>query len=180
MYALSQKSGRGWLIGGGIISVIVGIFALCSPVIFTEVITILIGAFCLVTGVISVFQAIFGKQQAHRVYSGLAGVIRIAAGIALLFLPGRGIVALTLVIGIVFLVEAVACVVAALGMRGNPSWLWLFLNGIIAGILGAMILSRWPSDALWLIGLLFGIQVLFSGLTMILIGLRGDPPAKAA
>lgn len=172
MYALSSHKSKGWLIFGGIISVLVGFFAILSPYIFSFVITQLIGAFCLVTGVISLVQSLFGKHQAHRLYSGLSGIVRIAAGVALMFFPVAGAAALTLILAILFLVEAIASVVAAFKMKGNRVWIWLLLNGIVAGILAVMIYSKWPLDALWMIGLLFGIQAIFSGVTMVLLGFQ--------
>ena len=76
---------RGWFIFGGILSLLVGIIAIAVPEFFSFVITQLIGALCLVTGFISLFQAIFGKNRTHRVFASLSAIIRIAAGSVLLF-----------------------------------------------------------------------------------------------
>lgn len=170
---------RTWLIFGGIISLLVGVFAIAAPNLFSFVLTQLLGALCLVSGGVSIFQALFGKNSPHCFLSSLSAIIRIAAGSALLFFPIAGVAALTLIIAVVFLFEGIGCIVTSLRMRSNPAWVWLLLNGIVALILGGMIYARWPIDAAWVIGLLFGIQSLFSGSAMLMMGISSRPAAKA-
>jgi uncharacterized membrane protein HdeD (DUF308 family) len=170
----SQKSNRSLLLIGGILSILVGFLAISTPVFFTELLTIFLGAFCLVGGVIGLFQALFGKETPHRILSALSAVIRIAAGAALFFFTGPGMLALTLVIAVVFLIEGVVCIITSLGMRSNPAWIWLFLNGIAALVLGGMLYAQWPGDSAWVIGILYGIQSLFTGSAMLMLGIKGS------
>ena len=53
---------RTWFIFGGILSLIVGVFAISTPALFSLVITQLLGALCLVTGAIAIFA---GALAAH-------------------------------------------------------------------------------------------------------------------
>lgn len=46
------------------------------------------------------------------------------------------------------------------------SWL-VALNGIVTLILGIMVLNRFPSSAIWLIGLYVGISLLLSGISLL-------------
>ena len=80
---------------------------------------------------------------------------------------------------IVFVTEGIVCIVTSLRLRQNPAWVWLLLNGIVALILGGMIYARWPLDAAWIIGLLYGIQSLFSGSAMLVMGLSAKVPENA-
>ncbi len=169
---VSQAPGRKWLIFGGIVSVLVGGFAIASPVVFSFILTQLIGAFCLVSGLISLFQAVFGAERPHRFLSGFSAVIRIAAGSALFFYTVAGMAALTLILAVVFLTEGIVCAITALRMRSNPAWVWLLLNGLTALLLGYVIYAKWPIDASGVIGVLYGIQSLFSGVAMLMIGLK--------
>jgi uncharacterized membrane protein HdeD (DUF308 family) len=43
------------------------------------------------------------------------------------------------------------------------------LGGIITLLLGLMILARWPSSALWVIGLFLAIELIVNGWTQILV-----------
>ncbi len=170
---------RTWLIFGGILSLLVGVFAIAAPNLFSFVLTQLIGALCLVSGIISLFQALFGKSSQHRFFSTLSAIIRIAAGSALFFFTEAGMAALTLILAVVFLTEGLVCIVTSFRLRANPAWVWLLLNGIVALILGGMIYARWPVDAAWMVGLLYGIQSLFSGSAMLMMGMSSRPPAKS-
>jgi len=170
--------GRAWLLIGGAVSILVGFLAIGAPTLFSFVLTALIGALCLVSGVIGLFQALFGKEIAHRILAALSAVIRLAAGASLFLFTGSGALALTLILAAVFVVEGVFCIVTSLSMRANKAWVWLFLNGLVALALGWMIYAKWPIDGEWVIGVLYGIQSLFSGGAMVMLGLAaGRSPA---
>ncbi|HRJ72772.1 MAG TPA: DUF308 domain-containing protein [Terrimicrobiaceae bacterium] len=170
---------RGWLLTGGVLSVVVGLFAISSPYLFSFVITKLIGAFALASGVICLGMTLFGKHAAHRAVSALSALVRIAAGLALLLLPAAGAATLTLILAIVFVAEGIFSIVGSLKMREQTGWIWLFLNGIAAIVLGLMVWSKWPSDSGWVLGLLYGINSLFTGFTLMMLGFSAQKPAQA-
>ncbi len=175
--AQALAKSRGWLIAGGILSLFVGFAAMSFPVLFTGVIVKLIGAFALVNGIILVGVAIFGHHQAHRVVEGLSGLLRIAVGLMLLLCTFSGAAAITLIIAILFGVEGVSCIVGAVKMRSHSGWFWLLLNGIAALVLGLMIWARWPNNTDWILGLLYGINSLFMGFSMLFLGLGAKKAA---
>lgn len=161
---------RGWFFFGGILSIVVGFFAISAPALFSFVLTQLIGAFCLVSGVISLLLALFGKNRSHRFFSAISSILRIAAGLVLLFYVVAGMAALTLVLAVVFICEGVICIFTSFRMRENAGWIWLLLNGVVALVLGGMIYYRWPVDAVWIPGLLYGIQSIFAGAALLMLG----------
>jgi uncharacterized membrane protein HdeD (DUF308 family) len=77
---------------------------------------------------------------------------------------------LTLILGAVFFAEGLVCIGTSFRLRGNSAWIWLFLNGVVALVLGGMIYARWPLDSEWVIGVLYGIQSIFSGVAMLMLG----------
>lgn len=173
--ALSKS--RGWIIAGGFLSLIVGFLAISSPYLFSIVITQLLGAFLLANGVISLFVTITGKHTTHRIINALSALIRIVAGAALLFMPVSGAATLTFIVAAVFVMEGVFSVAGALSMRAHSGWIVLLLNGGVALLLGLMVLNKWPTDAGWVLGLLYGIQSVFGGASLLAIGLAA-PKAK--
>ena len=46
---------------------------------------------------------------------------------------------------------------------------WLGLNGALSLIIGLIFVASWPNSAEWAIGLLIGIDLIFSGWTLILL-----------
>ena len=165
---------RGLLIFGGIISFLAGIFAIAAPGMFSILLTEFLGALLLVTGVVGLFQALLGKNIAHRVLSLLSAIVRIAAGSALFFMTTEGVAILTLILAGVFVAEGIFCIATSFSMRANPAWIWLLLNGLMALVLGGMIYSKWPSDAAWVVGLLYGIQSIFTGSAFLMLSLRSE------
>jgi uncharacterized membrane protein HdeD (DUF308 family) len=168
----SLAPSRTWLLAGGVLSILAGVCAIAAPTVFTYVITQFLGALLLVTGVVGLFQAIFGKNTTHRVLSFLSAVVRAAAGSALFFFTLGGMATLTLLLAAVFVAEGIFCIVASFRLRANSAWIWLLLNGVVAIILGGMIYAQWPLDSQWAIGVLFGIQSLFNGAALLLLGLK--------
>src|SRR5262249_40517655 len=67
---MTRKS-RGWLIASAILSILVGLVALSSPLLFSVLTVQLLGAFAFASGLISLFLAIFGKDVAPRGFNAL-------------------------------------------------------------------------------------------------------------
>jgi uncharacterized membrane protein HdeD (DUF308 family) len=59
-------------------------------------------------------------------------------------------------------------------------WGWMLASGIVDVILGILLLAGLPGTALWALGLLVGINLLFGGWALILMALHARPPAAAA
>lgn len=168
---------RGWLIACGVLSLIVGFLAISFPLMFSIVLTQLIGAFALASGVIALGAAIFGHHNSHRVVQGLSALIRIAAGLALLLFAVAGVATITLILAIVFIAEGIISVVGAFKIRPHSGWVWLLLNGLVAILLGGMVYAHWPDDSAWILGLLYGINSIFSGTSMLMLGLGAPKTA---
>ena len=54
-------------------------------------------------------------------------------------------------------------------LHGIPGSGWLMVDGIITLVLAVMIWSTWPSSAVWVVGTLIGISMLFSGITRLML-----------
>lgn len=170
---------RGWLIFGGILSILVGFMAMGSPLMFSIVIAQLIGIFALVSGCISLSLALFGKHATHRVLGAILALIRIAAGVILLRCVASSIAVITLILAIFLIVEGVSFIIGSLRMRDQKGWIWTLINGIAALALGLMIYAHWPSDSAAMIGLLYGINSLFWGMSLLMLGFAAPKPAAA-
>lgn len=158
----------------------VGILAMARPGIASVAIEQIIGIFLIVSGVALLLSAIFGKAKKHRVLDLLSSALRLITGILLIVKVVSGVVALTLVVASVFIVEGIFGILFALRFRGkNPAWIWVLFNGITALILGGMLLAKFPSDSTWVIGFLFGLNSLILGVSLIMFALA-MPKAQEA
>jgi uncharacterized membrane protein HdeD (DUF308 family) len=168
---------RGWLIASGILSIFVGFLAMGSPLLFSIVIAQFLGAFAIVSGVIALFLALFGKEVTHRVLEALFALIRIAAGLALFICVASSIAVITLIFAVFLIVEGIFLIGGAFRLRKHKGWSWTLINGIAALLLGVMVYSRWPSDSAWVLGLFFGINLLFNGMSLLMLGLAAPKSA---
>lgn len=162
---------RTWLVVSGLLFILVGIAAIGSPFLFTVIIVRLLGYFILASGIISLALAITGRQAGHRLLEVALGVLRIAAGIVLLACLKSSLLTITLIFAVYMVCEGVVMASASFKHRPEPGWSLLLFNGMIALVLGIMVFSRWPSSSLWVLGLFFGIHVLFNGGTRLALGL---------
>ena len=175
----SLSISRGWLIVGGILSILVGFSAMGSPMLASFALARFLGVFALVSGIISFLLALFGKHKGHRVMEALLGIVRIAAGVILLNCLTSSVVMITLIFAIYLIVEGIVGVVTALGMRGTPGWGWLLFSGLSSLLLGALVYYRWPSNSITILGLFFGISLIMNGSSLLALGLAARKPAAA-
>jgi uncharacterized membrane protein HdeD (DUF308 family) len=60
--------------------------------------------------------------------------------------------------------------VAAFQLRPVRGWGWALASAVASIVLGLIVFSGWPGTALWVLGLMVGIDLLFYGWA--LLGLR--------
>ena len=93
------------------------------------------------------------------------------------------VISLSLVVGIVFLVEGVVAFFTGLSHSSRPGAGWAVANGVITFILGLLIVTLNSWNLVWVLGMLVGISLLFSGIDLIAFSSTihddQDPPAAA-
>jgi uncharacterized membrane protein HdeD (DUF308 family) len=167
---MNSKS-RGWLITGAILSLIVGLLALSSPLLFSFLIVRFLGLFALISGVISLLVAIFDKDVAPRGLNAVFALVRIGAGLALLYCARSGLDLIMLIFAVYLIVEGIFDIFGALKMREHRGRVFMLINGIITIALGLMVYAHWPSGSAWILGLFFGINLIFNGFSQLMLGL---------
>ena len=165
------------MITGAILSLIVGFLALSSPILFSFLIVRLLGVFALVSGVISLLIAIFGKDVAPLWFNAVFALVRIVAGLALLYCIPSGLRVLTLVFAVFLIVEGLLGIFGALKIRRQKGWIFLLLNGAVTLVLGLMVYSHWRTGSVWILGFFFGISLLFHGFALLMLGLSAPKTA---
>jgi uncharacterized membrane protein HdeD (DUF308 family) len=171
MESTTHQASRIWYILGGILSIFVGFYAMGRPGLATVAVTQVVGIIALASGLVLFFAAVFGKARQHRLFDFFSAILRIVVGLLLVANVLKGVLLLTLVLGSVFIIEGLYGLVLGVKLRGkNPAWGWVALNGVAALVLGAMLIAQFPDSAVWAIGLLFGINCIFSGATLIAYG----------
>ncbi len=163
----------------GIILVILGFAAIAVPLIATIALTIVIGWLFLISGIVGLITTFWARHAPGFWWSLVSALIGIAAGIVLLAWPLSGSVSLTLVLIAFFVIEGIATVLYAIEHRGQLSgrWGWMLVSGVVDLVLAAIIFAGLPGTALWALGLLVGINLLFGGAALIAMALAARHPA---
>jgi uncharacterized membrane protein HdeD (DUF308 family) len=99
----------------------------------------------------------------------VSAALALVAGLVLLAQPVQGTLTLTIVVGVYFLAEGVASIMYALEHRRELSerWSWMLFAGILDIVIAGLIIAGLPGSALWAVGLLVGINLLFGGASLI-------------
>jgi uncharacterized membrane protein HdeD (DUF308 family) len=164
-HATNQTS-SGWTLFQGILLIVLGALAIAFPLLGTIVVEQLFAALLLIAGGYALAAA-FGRKEsgtASRVVSGLWAVLTLVTGLLLMFQIGAGILTLTILLAAYFAAQGIVTLVAAFKFSGTGTMWMMILSGIVSLVLAWMIFSGFPGSATWLLGLLFGINLIFTGL----------------
>jgi uncharacterized membrane protein HdeD (DUF308 family) len=74
---------------------------------------------------------------------------------------------IALLLAIFFVVEGVWKIIASFSYRPAPGWLFMLASGVIALVLGLLIWKQWPVSGLWAVGILVGVDLLMTGVSMV-------------
>jgi uncharacterized membrane protein HdeD (DUF308 family) len=163
------KQTSAWMVVYAIFVIFTGLLAISLPFFSGIAVTILVGWLLMVAGVIHVVEAFHTKGAGAFLWRLLVGLVYVVGGLDIALHPAFGLVTLTLVLGVMLLVQGVVAVIAYLSHRRLPGAAWILINGLIAALLGAIILWDGPRAALWVIGTLVGINLIFSGFTRLML-----------
>ncbi len=155
----------------GIVLIVLGVAALLFPVFATIAVEQLVAWLLVLAGATGI--AMWWRfRDLHRtgwISLGLA-VLCVILGVLLLFDPIAGARTLTIILGLAFLAEAALTLLFAMAVRTRlKGGVWMMLSGLTSLVMAVLIFSGWPGTAVWVIGLLFGINLLTSGLALMFL-----------
>lgn len=165
-----MKQHSGMLIAEGVAMLILGIIAILLPRLTTFGITLLIGGLLLVGGIITSIRAVRFKGLPGATPSLIFGILSALVGLFLLFSPQTGVEALTVILVVLFLLQGISEITASLQHRKWSAWGWMLISGIASLLIALFLLISFPSSADWAIGLLVGINLLFTGSWLLMLG----------
>src|SRR5262249_51633874 len=109
----------------------------------------------------------------------LMALVYLAAGIMIVIRPLLASLALTWTLAVMLIAIGVMRLVVGVQHRGTQGSGWAVFGGIVTALLGLMILAKWPTDALWVIGLILAVGLIVNGWAQILVALAARAVARA-
>lgn len=164
------KQHRGLIIFEGIVFTFLGCLAVAVPGISTLSMELFIGWLFLLGGIVAGYRSFKSRESAGFIGSFLVALMYVIFGILLLVYPMAGIISLTLVLTFFFIVEGISKIILGFQWRPENKWGWMIFSGIISLAMAGIIFAGWPGTALWVIGLLVGINMIFLGISLIFLG----------
>jgi uncharacterized membrane protein HdeD (DUF308 family) len=165
------KKSVGWSIALSVLMIFAGILAIASPLAAGFAVNILVAWLLVFSGCVHLVFAWYNPSTRGLVWEVLVGILYGFIGFYLVAHPVRGLESLTLALAIYLFIEAILEFVLGFTLRPLPGSSWLVLDGVITLILAVMIWRTWPSNSGWVIGLLVGISMLFSGTSRLVLSL---------
>jgi uncharacterized membrane protein HdeD (DUF308 family) len=157
----------------GIVLLVLGALAIIVPPLATLGITIFLGWLLLASGVVGLVTTFMARGAPGFAWSLVSALLGIAVGLMLLVWPLGGALSLTLVLTAFFIVEGAASIMYAFEHKRELSgrWAFMLMSGVVDLVLAAIIIAGLPGTALWALGVLVGINMLFGGASLVGLGL---------
>jgi uncharacterized membrane protein HdeD (DUF308 family) len=171
---LLDRVGRhwGWVLGFGIITVLVGLVVLVWPGRTLIVVAVLFGIQLIVMGIFR-FASAFGHDltTGTRTLFALLGALSLIIGLYALRHVYITVLALALLLGIFWIVSGTVELFTALSNRGMEGRGWAIASGIL-GIVAGIVVLVYPAPSLLVLALVLGIWLLVFGIMEIVAAFR--------
>lgn len=170
----------GWFLIYGIILILLGLVAISAAVFTTIASIIFLGSILMIGGIIALITTLtsWRHKTSAFILHLIMSVLYLIAGISLILHPIIGAESLTLLLAVFYIILGIFRILSSIIIR-LPDWGWRLLSGLIALLLGIIIMAYWPAASLFIIGLFIGIELLFNGWTYIILSISAKSAARA-
>ncbi|ODS01033.1 hypothetical protein AUC68_11605 [Methyloceanibacter methanicus] len=152
-----------WYLIQGVLLVVAGVLAIISPVIASVAVVFLLGWILIISGVLQGIGLIGASNVPHFWLQLISAVLAILIGVLLLRSPDSGLLVMTMLLIVYFMVEGIAKVIFALTIRPFPNWGWVLASGLVGIVLSFVLWANMPLTADWVLGLMLGLLLVTEG-----------------
>ncbi len=161
----------GWLLGLGILFVVLGFIGLGMTVGLTLVSILFMGALFIIAGLVQIVDVFKSHHWKAIVGHALIAVLYIIGGGLIIHDPVLASAVVTALIAWILIIIGITRLIMAIVLRHTSGWAWMLFAGLCAIVLGVLILMQWPYSALWIIGMFIAIELIVNGWTYIFVAL---------
>jgi uncharacterized membrane protein HdeD (DUF308 family) len=155
-----------WYLVEGVLLVVAGVLAVVFPMVSSAAVVILLGWLLIVSGVLQGISLIGAGLVPHFWLQLISVILAVLVGLLFLRDPAQGMLTITLLLIVFFMIEGISKVVFSLTIRPFPKWGGILASGLVGILLSAILWANLPVTAVWLIGLLLGIELISVGAAM--------------
>ena len=152
-----------WYLVEGVLLVVAGILAIVYPMVSSVAVIVMLGWLLIASGVLQGLSLLGARHVPNFWLQLISVALSILIGFLFLRDPEQGLLTITLLLIVFFMIEGISKVVFALTIKPFPNWGWVLASGIVGVVLSALLWANLPVTAVWLIGLLLGLQLISVG-----------------
>jgi len=161
-----------WYLIQGVLLVVAGVLALIYPFIASVAIIYLLSWILIVSGVLQGIGLIGASNVPHYWLQLISAVLAILIGVLLLRAPDSGLLIMTVLLIVYFMVEGIAKIIFALSIRPFPNWGWVLGSGLVGILLSLVLWANMPLTSEWVLGLMLGILLICEGAALTYLAWR--------
>ena len=170
----------------GVLLALAGIASVTYPFITSVGVMIFLGATMIISGALMIVSAFWTGKWSGFFLQILAGLFYFVSGFIIADRPITSAAIFTLMIAGFLIVTGGFRILYSL-MERFFQWGWVLVNGVISVLLGVIVLKSFrsleemdPSGIVWIIGIIIGIELLFCGITFIMMSfaVKGLPDSE--
>ena len=163
----------------GALLVVAGIVAILFPVFSSAAAVLVFGWLLIASGAIQAIGLISARHAPNFWLQLISAMLGVLLGVLLLRNIAQGMLLLTLLLIIFFMIEGMSKIVFALTIRPLPNWFWIFASGALSVVMSLVLFAAMPITALWLIGLMLGLDLIGIGAAIGLMAWRVRKETRA-
>jgi uncharacterized membrane protein HdeD (DUF308 family) len=133
------------------------------PVLSSAAVIVLLGWLLIISGVVQGLSLIGARHVPHFWLQLISVILAVLIGCLFLRDLAQGLMTIALLLIVFFMMEGISKVVFALTIRPFPNWGWVLASGLVGILLALILWANLPVTALWLIGVLLGINLISVG-----------------
>lgn len=154
----------------GVLLVVLG----CAALFFALLVTIAValnGVLFLIAGAAEIGIGMHSREWGRFFLWLIGGVLYLAVGILCIVNPSLVSAVLTLLLGAGLIAAGAVRAYLAFRLPNDQPRALLFVAAAVSIVLGLIIVSRWPSDSVYVLGTLLGVDLLFHGVGWVSFGM---------
>jgi uncharacterized membrane protein HdeD (DUF308 family) len=169
------KKNAGLTIWIGVVILLLGIFAMASPLVAGKSVAMIVGILLIIGGL---GQLLFAFKTDMGVLAVILGGLTVALGGYMLANLGTALAAMTIFLTLYLIVSGILDSIFAFQIKPANGWGMVLFSGLLSVLLGILIWSQFPLSGAWAIGILLGIRLFFTGSVLVMFGLAARGAVK--
>ncbi|MGW2731263.1 HdeD family acid-resistance protein [Streptomyces sp. NPDC001494] len=159
-----------WILGSALVTLVPGILILVWPDETLHVLAVLIGLYLLLIGALRFVTAFSREGAGERLPGLLSALLFVLAGVLCLRNPLQTIAALSLIVGLAWLVSGILTLYTAISAEDLPHR-GVVLGGALLGIVAGIVVLVLPTESARALTRLLGLWLILLGLVELAVAL---------